>query len=722
MKLSITGTSLAAMALVLATATQAQETTRVEAAATDVDAGEDNIDEIVVTAQRRSQQLMDVPATVTVVSERQLSGANVTGSLDLPQVTPGLSMAPLGGFTQPVLRGITTVVPGVGNPPSIALYIDGVYITAQDAYDFQFVGIEQIEVLKGPQGTLYGRNATGGAILVRTKKPQFEFGGMAKLSYGSYDERVAEGFVTGPLSDKLAFSLSGLARADDGYFTNITTGNDKAGKNHRESVRGSLLIRATDNAEFRINGDYTYVDDPRGWLSSTLNRNTQALRTNPTTVISSKRNDVNLTFDPSYYTKNWGVSLNGDIDMGGVALTTVTSYRDLNGNTVADVDYNPLPTSKQERRFFEKGFGQELNFSSTNESPLSWIAGLQYAHENSKNDPLLQNNVVTVRNVTTTDYYSAFVDLTYQLTDAITATGGVRYSDEKKDFTARTGNPAVAPLRDSTQSDAWTPRVTLRYSPTDDFSLYGSYTKGFKSGGYNSSSSNSLFNGVPTPFLPEKIDSFEVGLRNKFSQLVSLDLSAFTSEIKDVQVALSVSVNGTPQSLTTNAATARIYGGEGMLTFRPFEGFTARIGGAYTHAEYTDFPNALVTVPIAGGGNSQVTRDASGFKLVRNPEFTGTIALDYEKEVGSGKLYLSTNLYHSSGYYYGFTNRLHQPSYDLVNARIGYGFNDDAVRVSLFGRNIFNENYASLLLDSPTGDRLIYGAPKTFGVQAEFKF
>jgi iron complex outermembrane receptor protein len=725
MKLALAGASLVALGLSLCPlhpAVAAAPVDGAEAAAPAAPSAFAPEEQIVVTAQRRSEQLMKVPATITVLGQRQLQAANVTNSLDLPEVTPGLSMAPLGGFTQPVLRGITTVVPGVGNPPNVALYIDGVYITAQDAYDFQFVGIDRIEVLKGPQGTLYGRNATGGAILVTTKKPQFDWSGNAKLTYGSYNDREAEGFITGPIADKLAFSLSALARADDGYFTNITTGNDKVGKNHRESVRGSLLFKPSDRAEFRLNADYTFVDDPRGWDSSTLNRNTQALRTNPTTVISSKRNDVNLTFDPTYTVRNGGVSLDGDIDLGIANLKTVTSYRDLKGLTIVDVDYNPLPQSSQERHFFEKDFGQEADFSSTNTGPLTWIAGLQYAHENSKNDPLLQNNVVTARNVTLTNYYSGFVDLTYHITRTLVLTGGARYSDERKAFTARTGNPADAPLFDSTKSHAWTPRATLRYSPDDELSIYASYNKGFKSGGYNSSSSNSLFNGKPTPFLPESIVSYEVGLRKKFGNLISIELSAFDSKIKDMQVALSVSVGGTPQSLVANAAAARIYGGEALVVIRPLAGLSASIGAAYTHARYTSFPNALVTAPLPGGGNSQFIVDASGYKLVRNPTFTSTFSVDYERKIGSNSVFISANVYHSSGYYYGFTDRLHQGEYDLLNGRIGYGFAHDKFRVSVFGKNITNTNYASLLLDSPTGDRLIYGAPRTIGVELQAKF
>lgn len=678
---------------------------------------------IVVTAQRRAEQLIDVPLSIAVLSNQRLEASGVRSTLDLAAVTPGLTIQPLGGFSQPVLRGVTTTITGVSNPSNIALYVDGVYVTAQDSFDFDFVDVDQIQVLKGPQGTLYGRNATGGAILVTTRLPSFHWTGQGSVSYASFDTARAQAYLSGPLSSTLAFSLAGQLKRSDGYITNITTANDRAGRNHRDTIRGALLFQPSDQVRFVLRADHISLSDPTGFLSSVLDRNTQALRTHPDAVISSEPWEVNLTFDPHYESHSTGVSLNGDVDFGQVHMNLISGYRTIHGNTLTDVDYGPYPDSSYSRTWSEQSFDQEINFSSsTPGSRLTWVAGVQYARENSRNNPIVFNTGATTRNHTITNYYSAYVDMTYNITDQVALIGGLRYSNEHKDFAGNTGVVPANFVSSSTGSDAWTPRVSLRYSPSNDLSLYASYNRGYKSGGYNTATSNSIFNGQVTPFRPETIDSWEVGLKSHFARGMSLDLAGFYSNYRDVQVGISISTNGVPQSITTNAAAERIWGAEGQLRIALLNGLNAQIGAAYTHGRYSDFPNALVTVPIPGGGNSQVTQDVTGNKIVRSPEFTGSVGLDYSHPTSFGSVFASANYYHSSGYFYAFNDRLHQRPYDTLNARIGVGFDRDRLRLSLFATNLTNEVYAALLFDSPVGDRISYAPPRSYGVQFDFRF
>ncbi|KFG90887.1 TonB-dependent receptor precursor [Sphingobium herbicidovorans NBRC 16415] len=230
-------------------------------------------DDIVVTAQRRPEQLIDIPLSVAVLTPQRLEAAGIKSTMELAAVTPGLTIQTLGAFSEPLLRGVSTTISGVSNPSNIALYIDGVYVTAQDSYDFDFVDVDQIQVLKGPQGTLYGRNATGSAILVTTKRPSFEWSAKGSLSYGNFNTSRGQLYLSGPISDTVAFSAAGQFRNSDGYITNITTGNKKAGKNHRETIRGKLLFQPNDTMRFTLSADHINLREP--W-------------------------EVNMTFDPRY--------------------------------------------------------------------------------------------------------------------------------------------------------------------------------------------------------------------------------------------------------------------------------------------------------------------------------------------------------------------------------------------------------------------------------------
>jgi len=679
--------------------------------------------DVVVTAQRRPEQQIKVPLSIAVLSTQRLQAAGVKSTMDLAAVTPGLTIQPLGGFSQPVLRGVTTTITGVSNPSNVALYIDGVYVTAQDAFDFDFVDIDQIQVLKGPQGTLYGRNATGGAILVTTKKPSFDWTADGSFSYGTFNTSRAQAYLSGPITSNLAFSLAGQFKNSDGFITNITTGNKNAGKNHRETIRGKLLFQPTDNARFTLSADHIFMRDPTGFLSSVLNNNTQAYKTHPDAVISDKPWEVNLTFDPRYWSDSSSATFNGDIDFGKTHLNLISGYRTIHGDTLTDVDYDPYPESSYERTWSEKSFDQEINLSSNDPSAkLNWVVGAQYSHESSRNNPVVFNTGATTRNHTVTNYYSAYADLTYNFTDQWALIAGLRYSNEHKDFTGNTGVIPSNFVSSSTGSGAWTPRASIRFTPSDSLTLYASYNRGYKSGGYNTATSNSIFNGKVTPFKPETIDSWEVGVKSKLAPGISLDLASFYSNYRDVQVGISISTNNVPQSITTNAAAERIYGAEGQLRIALLSGLNVQVSAAYTHGRYSDFPNALITVPVAPGGNKQVTADVTGNKIVRSPEFTGSVGLDYSHPTDFGSVFASANYYHSSGYYYAFNDRLHQTPYDTINARLGFGFKQNQFRLSAYVNNLTNKAYAALLFDSPVGDRIGYAPPRTYGLTGEFHF
>jgi iron complex outermembrane receptor protein len=681
-----------------------------------------DLQEIVVTAERRSESLQKVPATINVTSSNEMQSANITNTLEYGQLVPGVQFAVLGNYTEPVIRGVTTQVTGVGNAANVALYIDGVYIAAQDAYNFDFVDVDSIETLKGPQGTLYGRNATGGAILVTTKTPSFDFGGTASIGYANFNDQMAQFYVTGPITDTLAFNLAAMHKSSDGYLRNITTG-DEIGGTETEAVRGKLLFKPNDTMQFILGFDHSYHSDAAGYSDSTYKGNTIAQHT-PGTIIASAPYEVSLTFNPLDQTTQDGGFLKGTFDLQGSTLTSITAFRRLTEYALADVDYSSLPLNSIERWTSETTISQELNLASTGSGPLSWITGAQISSDNAKNDPFKSNGVAVVSNQTIDTAASAFFETTYAITSQFFVLGGVRYSYEAETLNGAFLNVVKPNVGGSIAAQKWTPRFSIRYEPTEDVNLYATYNKGFKSGGFNTATANSTdAQGNAVSFEPETIDAYEVGAKMRFSRTIALDLSTYYYDYKDEQVAAATLTNGVAGVQILNAAAAKMYGAEAELRLQPIDNLSAQVGLAYIHDRFTAFPNALLSYPVAGGGNVQFAGDATGNRLLRVPDFTANIAAQYKHAIGSlGTAFLSGNAFYSSGFFSDFANRLRQPAYEVVNAQLGYSPPDNRFKVSVYSKNITDKTYALFLNATAFGDVNTYAPPRTYGIQIDVNF
>jgi iron complex outermembrane receptor protein len=681
-----------------------------------------DLQEILVTAERRSESLQKVPATINVTSAKEMQSANITNTLEYGQLVPGVQFAVLGNYTQPVIRGISTQVVGVGIPANVALYIDGVYIAAQDAYNFDFVDVDSIETLKGPQGTLYGRNATGGAILVTTKTPSFAFGGTASIGYGSFNDQMAQFYVTGPITDTLAFNLAGMHKTSNGYLRNITTGSELGGT-ETEAVRGKLLFKPSDTVQFVLGFDHSYHSDAIGYDDSTYKGNTIARHT-PGTIIASTPYEVSLFLNPKDQTTQDGGSLHGTFELQGMTFSSITAFRRLTNYTLADNDYSSLGLNRNERWASETTISQEFNLASTTPGPLTWIAGAQISSDNAKNDPFLSNGVPLVSNQTVDNAVSAFFDTTYAITSQLFVLGGVRYSYETETFNGAFLNVVKPNVGGSIAAQKWTPRYSIRYEPTEDVNVYATYNKGFKSGGYNSHSANPTdARGNAVAFEPETIDAYEIGAKMRFSHTVALDLSTYYYNYRNEQVAAATVIHGVATTQVFNAASAKIYGAEGELRLQPVENLSAQVGLAYTHDRFTSFPNALLSYPAPGGGNVQIVGDAAGNRLPRVPDFTASVAAQYQHAIGSlGTAFLSGNAFYSKGFDADFANRVRQTAYEVVNAQLGYSPPDNRFKVSIYSKNITDKTYALLMNSSTYGDVITYAPPRTYGIQVDVNF
>jgi iron complex outermembrane receptor protein len=671
----------------------------------DSGAGSAEQDAIVVTAQRREERLKDVPITVMALSGNDLAASGATGSRDLQAVVPGLTITSTGQYTQATIRGVGTSITNGESPVSV--YVDGVYFTSQIFSVFDLVNVDSVQVLKGPQGTLFGRNATGGAILVTTRTPGDKLEGKMSATYGRFDQVRLTGYVGGPLSDTLKADLVAFYHDDNGYSRDALLGTQLS--TYREyGVRGKLLFQPTDNTHFKLIGDW-------GRLTDSTGNSVRPFVGTKTSIagafVPANPFELALTFEPYSKNRGGGVSFEAQHDFAGMSLKSLSAYRATRHHGFSDQDRTPAAVSRVEVEVDQKVFTQEFTLASTEPGPLQWLVGAFYFNEKRINPTLSNGALVTDAHIRN-EAYAGFGELTFQVADPLKLIAGIRYSSETTDIDQTRGSGTPRTFSGGAKFDAWTPRFSFVYSLNDDSNLYATYSQGFKSGLINATT----FAGAP--IAPEKLKAYEVGYKLA-ARGISFNLSGFYYDYKDLQLSAR-----TPGGLSfiLNAANAEIYGLDADMSARLAPGLRFRAGANYTHSKYVDFTQAPFFVPAPGGGNTAVTGDASGNDLIRTPKFTGNVGLDYRQDHGRGAFIASTNLHYNSGFAWTVDGRVRQPDYALLNAEIGWAWNDDKNRITLWGKNLTNTVYGQGVSVTGFADAVSYARPRTYGITLEFGF
>lgn len=679
-------------------------------------------DEIVVTAQRREQSSLDAPLAVTAVSAESLENQGIRRVLDLTQTVPGLKMDKIGGGTQAAIRGITTQVTGPGSDSNVAIYVDGVYQPLTQANDFRFPDLERVEVLKGPQGSLYGRNATGGAIRFLTKEPSFTAQGKVSAQYASYNDVLLRGFVSGPLiSEVLAASLSASFGRSDGYVEDLLRGG-KANPEKSWQVRGKLLWNVTNTIKAELIGHYSYLSDPTSLTALPLDGNTIA---KPSGVfLPSKPRTAAL--DTYVFTRNEQAGIVGklSIDLGFASLSGMSAYTDYRSPYQGDGDFSPLEAVRYEGAVDRHDNVQhEVLLTSNADGGIEWIVGANYYDHNT----LSKLNIhitgrpapLGVYKRVNTEAVAVFGEATIPLSSRLSAIAGLRYTKEsvKLDALSGFGVSMLAPLPRVAEV-SWgraTPRLTLKYEISDRTNVYATYSEGFKSGTLD-----------PTNFAevkPETLKAFEIGLKTREISGVSLDLSSFYYDYKNQQVQSSTNVDGVPVAALTNAAGTEIYGLDGEISVRISPSLRFKSGLSLLHAKFTDFPNAVINVPTEAGPTTVVVLpNAKGKHAPRSPAWTLSFTADYSRELAIGRVGLSATAYHSDTIYYEYGNRVKQKPYTTLDARASWRPNNSPFELALFGRNLTDTVYISSTQLSSFGEGVVYSAPRTIGVEAALSF
>ncbi len=591
-------------------------------------------DEIIVTARKRAESLQSVPLAITAFTAEHIEDAGIDSVEDVALLTPGLTFAKLfgGGSNTPVIRGMSTSI----GEPNVGFFVDGVYQSSKVIMDSMLGGnIERIEVAKGPQSALYGRNTFGGAINFVTKKPTNELTGQVEATAGNGGHYEARGFVSGPIvEDSVFYQISGMHSQTGGYFTNELTGDDL---DSLEStiVTGALMFYPNENTEIvaRVafdqtrNGDYAQ----RFLVNNTAPGNPTPAPLPPANQlfageITNFENGFAVTPGHNNH-DNFTASLRADFDMGSMSLTSITGYNNLDIDNAADNDYEARSLRYTTQAIDQKEFSQELRLTSQGDGRMHWMAGGYYYNLDKTTDnvdtfvdgalglsaalqpsPLAGLLPPGLLNVTgeETESFALFGSVDYDITDQLTATFEGRWTTENKMASAVDANPLTlvsATFTDEASFDNFVPRFTLDYQATSDTLVYASVAKAVKTGGFNVVTTAGTIAPSERTYDPEQSWNYELGVKTSFADgRANLNLAVFRSNWTD-QIVRALSP--TFAVLNANAGETTVSGFEAELQANLADGFDVSAGFAYTDSAYDSYTfgalGALGLDPVLDG-------------------------------------------------------------------------------------------------------------------------
>lgn len=705
---------------------------RAEAQEQDVEAGdpmasnsEVGAQAIVVTATRREEDLQDVPVAVSAVSDEALTIAGVEQVRNLNLVAPGFNGGRNQLVMQPSIRGVGSSGTSVGDESNVAVYVDGVYQGDPYSTQVDLVEVSRVEVLRGPQGTVFGRNATGGLVNVVTPDPQFTPRARFRASWGRMREDSnkfdIQAYATGGLTDTIAADLAVLYRNQGGYVTYLPDGGT-VGETEIASIRSKLLFEPSSDVQFILTVGYVDTQDENAATARPVGDNTLAANIEGVLLPESPWEASNVTFGiPGRSDFNrLDIALKGLIDLDGVLLESTSSYMRTRVHQIGDSDATNILLGETNMRVKPDTFTQELRLISDNSSSLSWTTGVYYYQLEGEQPLILINRRDVTQPITPltlepevdNSSIAGFVEGTYDLTPSLSITLGGRYTLETRKFSQRING--VQLFTDAEEDfDKFTYRAAIQYEVSPFLNIYATYGNGFKSGTFNTFSPSNV------AVQPETIEAIEFGIKADPLPWLRANLATYFYNYDNLQVTARAADNS---FVLQNAASAEIYGGELELFVDPVPGLNLRAALAYAHSEYVDFPNAQVFLPQPGGGNLVSTADASGNQLVRAPEFTLTLNGRYTFDAWEGEAFVGGNLFHSSSVYYDYLNIFEQEPYQLLTAEIGWTNPDDDFTFRIYGKNLTNEAVVQQISPGPLAAYATYERPREIGASLEVRF
>lgn len=770
-----------ALAAIQAPSAMAQAQPAVPEARTAADDG----DTILVTARRRTERAQDVPIALTALNDAQVSVPGTVGLAQVAQLAPSLQITSTNARQTNInIRGLgaTPAFASLGIEYGVGVYVDQVYYSRPAQAAFDLYDLERVEVLRGPQGTLFGKNTTAGAINITTQAPSFDPEFRGELSAGNYRSIQVRASGSAPINDKLAVRVSVTnTTRDKGFSTNVRDGSRKNDL-HSFSARGQLLFKPTDSFSLRLIADYSDLQQECCIGSMTTVRQTRldgSAVANDFYARAARFGYTPLAIDPfarkldlnrplGLVVKTRGVSGIADLDLGAATITSVTAWRSLSYLPTIDADTIGLDIftdagihEKQEQ------FSQELRVASNGDNVVDYVAGLYYFSQRIDNkiftkygpdaalwiigpaagstqasagaQAALDGFFVDGTAQANTKSYAAFGQLTWHIVDRLDLTGGLRYTHEKKDgfFEQVQRGPVLTPgqillgaqaIRNNfgrnipryfvkTGEDNVSGLATLSYKITPDVMIYGTYARGYKSGGLNLNAT-----GAPPVVAPEKVENFEAGIKSSlFDRRLTLNVSAFSTEIRNYQ-SQQIDTAVALTAYIANVGTVRSRGFEADATLRPIGGLSLFASASYVDATYRDFTNAPCPIEYA-----QAVCDLSGRALPGVSKYSAAVGGEYAADLTSGsEAYINVNYSYRSKFNaaYNLAADAVVGSYGLTNIRLGVRSADERWDASLFARNLFDTKYYNSIgpaafntgqYSGGTGD------PRTYGITLRTK-
>ena len=756
----------------------------VDAAAAQDQSGATASNEIIVTAQRRSEALEDVPMSVAVISQQIMESSGVASLRDLAQVTTGFQLAQGAAYPQPAVRGVSTIINGTYEN-NVAVYIDGFYQTAPQAISIDLPNITSVEVLKGLQGTLYGRNATGGAVLLNTISPGNEWEGKAEATYARFNDRRLSAYLAGPVSDKIGISLAGYTRRGDGYvkLASRVAGGKPGGHAApiaQDAIRAKLKLSLTETFTATLGYNYTHISDARADLLTALENIPPAVHAVAKDTLATRLGVAAYNFENKLFSSQHEGTLTLELNTGIGMLTSRTGYSQFTVTNIFDTDGSYSNGAYSTFTVRQKTFQQSIDYNINAINNLDLIVGGTYYNDLQrfiKPFNFYQGTANTIAEVPLAppfynllfsqfyeekkDAWAAFMDATFHVTDKLNINVGGRYSNEKLNPIREQKSAIAFLVRPLNAAEAtfskFTPRASIRYELAPRTNIYASYSKGFRSGAYPSSQPV-----IPTDWIPAKqetIDAYEAGFKSA-QDGIRMELAGFYYDYKNLQISSTISgPSGNLITSLTNAPSAKIYGIEAAFEFQPIDNLTIRGGGLYLHARFGD--NTIIdglTVNPAALGLSQngdplknylnvnQTQNLSGLQLPRAPDYSANLGIDYLIAKGDGGLRLAANVKYTDDYV--LTNpaiwcdvtasnaalcanipadrrrkqRFLQSGYALVNASITWTDPSNHYYVRVWGNNLSDHRYRLHYTgNSANGTYSPMGEPLTFGATIGYK-
>lgn len=655
--------------------------------------------EIMVTAQRRAESVQTTPIAISVVTGDDMLRNSITGVEEVMRDLPSVEIRKAPPGASIYIRGIATQQGGGEMDPGISFSVDGVYNPFTEASSMSFYDVERIEVLKGPQGTLYGRNAIAGAVNVITKSPRIgEFSGFVQGGVGNYGSTGLTGALNVPISDSLALRVAADYQDNNGY---LNLGGDDI---HVVSGRAKLLWEPTDRVSIEIRGDYGDFD---------TNGNAPAIYPFEDDPWTQYPTDPNV---PSQTAWLAGAAMQVDIDLGGANLTYIPAYKRKKFNSATDSG-----NSFVRSYIYDEQYTQEVRLSSAASVPLSWIVGAYYYK--GINDTGLSFGTTIDQHVITTSY-AAFGQATYSLTDSLRLTGGLRFTRDKKveDGLNTLAGVVISEINDIQWTwKNWTWRAGAELDLGPRSMLYGSVSTGFKAGG------TSLVAGPSAVFDPERLTAYEVGLKNRlFDDTLTANLSAFYYDYSNYQaafVAPNPAFGGAMVRRIANAGDSTMKGAEVELTWTPTIFDRLRATVAYLDGRFGEYivptPNPAVFNDYSGSKVSMVpwaitASYAREFQIGRDGFLMPELSLRWNSEAyRDARQYASSGSWGPAGTYVNPLG-LHD-AFVKLDFNVSYSWDDARYRVSAFVKNITDEVVFTGRSIGPGGGSAWLEPPRTFG-------